>query len=116
MLSKSISKEVTFIDIPESKSREMMLSQKMPQWLVDDLLGLFSQNKNGSCSQVTDDIEIITSKKPRTIQQFIDSNLPTFGGVTPMSPTTPSTPIQDFPSNILFYNFAGNINYFFVLS
>jgi uncharacterized protein YbjT (DUF2867 family) len=62
---------VTFIDMPEDKSREAMQQQHVPDWMADALMELYSVHREGYSSGVTSRVEELTGRKPHTFRQFV---------------------------------------------
>lgn len=70
ILSEKTGKEISFVDIPEEAARQAMLSQHMPEQIVDAMLELYAAQKAGKSSMVTNTVQEVTGRSPHTFQQF----------------------------------------------
>jgi uncharacterized protein YbjT (DUF2867 family) len=70
ILSQVASREINYIDVPESAARDGMLQARLPRWQVDALMELHAANKQNRWSTVTSDIEKVTGKPATSFAQF----------------------------------------------
>ena len=70
-ISLVASREVKFIDIPESAQRKSMLELGMPVWQVDALLDLQQYYVAGQGGEVTDVLPQLLGRAPVTLQYFL---------------------------------------------
>lgn len=67
-ISQATGRPVRYEDVPEEAARQGM--QGAPQWMVDSLLELDSIGRAGYAAAVAPDVEQLTGRKPRTVQEF----------------------------------------------
>jgi uncharacterized protein YbjT (DUF2867 family) len=68
LLSKALGKRVIYINIAEQDARRSMRS--MPDWMVEALLELYRVVRVGRMEVITDTVEELTGKRPRTLGAF----------------------------------------------
>jgi uncharacterized protein YbjT (DUF2867 family) len=77
-LSGSLGREVSYVEVPDDAARSAMLGFGMDAWLVDALVGLFAEYRrsgtDGYASVVTDSIERLSGKPPRSLDQMLAEN------------------------------------------
>jgi len=61
---------IVYIDVPESAAIATMQQQHVPDWQVNALMELYGLYKADYAVHVTDTIEKVTGRKPRTIIDF----------------------------------------------
>lgn len=69
-LSHVTGRNINYQNITENEAREAMLSNHVPENLVDAMMELHGICKAGYSADVTDDVEKITGKKARDFHQF----------------------------------------------
>jgi uncharacterized protein YbjT (DUF2867 family) len=79
-LSRSLGKPVTYKNIPLEAMRERLLASGMPEWHVDVQVDFSTALGAGHASTVTDTVEAVTGKPPRTFEQFIRGHVALFTG------------------------------------
>ncbi|MEO1055208.1 MAG: NmrA family NAD(P)-binding protein [Bacteroidota bacterium] len=77
-LSKVIGKQVSYIDVPEEKARESMLSNHMPEWMVNAMMELSYIIKQGWAAAYSDDYKNITGREYTSAQTFFENNQKAF--------------------------------------
>jgi uncharacterized protein YbjT (DUF2867 family) len=77
-LSRSLGKPVTYKDVPLAVMRERLLASGMPEWHVDVQVDFSTALSAGHASTVTDAVEIVTGKPPRSFEQFIREHVALF--------------------------------------
>ncbi|TKJ36864.1 NAD(P)-dependent oxidoreductase [candidate division LCP-89 bacterium B3_LCP] len=70
-ISNVIGKEVTYRDICSEDARKEMLKRGVADWLVDDLIRLYDQFRDGKGARVWDDFYRITGRQPIIFQRFV---------------------------------------------
>ena len=78
ILSDVINKKVSYIDIPEEKARESMLSNHMPIWMVDAMMELNYITKQGWTAVYFEDYKQITGKEYTAAKEFFEKNKEVF--------------------------------------
>lgn len=73
-LSRALGKKVAYIDVPEDAARKGMKGAGMADWAVNCLMELHGVARAGYASAVTDTVERLTGKKPRTFDEFAKDN------------------------------------------
>lgn len=79
-LSRSLGRPVTYKNIPLEAMRERLLASGMPEWHVDVQVDFSTALGAGHASTVTDTVEAVTGKPPRTFEQFIREHVALFTG------------------------------------
>ncbi|HET6765308.1 MAG TPA: SDR family oxidoreductase [Longimicrobiaceae bacterium] len=78
-LGAATGRPVQYVDVPPEAARGGMLAAGLPEWLVDDLLGLFAIFKAGHGATTTDAVRTIGGREPTTIEQFARDHAAAFG-------------------------------------
>jgi uncharacterized protein YbjT (DUF2867 family) len=65
---------VAYMDVPALLARGAVLQTGMPSWNVDMLLSLFAYIKAGNAATVTNAVESLTGKTPRTFKDYAREN------------------------------------------
>lgn len=73
-LSRVLERKVIYVNIPEDAARKGMKGAGMPEWAINCLMELHGVAKAGYASAVTDTVERLTGKKPRTFEEFAREN------------------------------------------
>ena len=71
VLSKTIGRKISYVDITEEEARKGMEELGMEDWFIDAMIELNNIIKHGYASQTTDVIEKITGREPITFEQFV---------------------------------------------
>jgi uncharacterized protein YbjT (DUF2867 family) len=79
-LSRSLGRLVTYKNIPLEAMREQLLASGMPEWHVDVQVDFSAALGAGHASTVTDTVEAVTGKPPRSFEQFIREHVALFTG------------------------------------
>lgn len=74
LLSNVLGKKINYIDVPEEKAKESMLSNGMPEWLVNAMMELNYIMKQGWTAKYTEDFKTITDKEYTSAQTFFEKN------------------------------------------
>jgi uncharacterized protein YbjT (DUF2867 family) len=77
-LSKVIGKKITYFDVPEETAKESMLSNHMPEWIVNAMMELNYITKQGSTAAYSDDFKNLTGKEYTSAETFFQSNKEAF--------------------------------------
>ena len=73
-------RSVTYKNVPVAVMREQLLAAGMPEWHVDVQVEFNTALGSGQASTVTDTVEAVTGKAPRTFNQFIREHIALFNG------------------------------------
>jgi uncharacterized protein YbjT (DUF2867 family) len=79
-LAGILGKPVTYKDIPLDVLRARLLSSGLPPWHVDVQVDFSNALGAGHASTVTDTVESVTGKPPRSFEQFIREHMALFTG------------------------------------
>ena len=60
--------------------RAQLLASGLPKWHVDVQMDFSTALRAGHASTVTDTVEAVTGKPPRTLEQFIQEHVALFSG------------------------------------
>ncbi len=77
-LSKVLGRKITYIDVPEEKAKESMLSYHMPDWMIDSLMELNYIIKQGWTAGYSDDYKNLTGKEYTSAETFFENNKQAF--------------------------------------
>jgi len=78
-ISRVTGKTVKFVNVPDEAARKAMAAGGMPDWFADALIGLYVFFREGHGAQVTDAVEKVTKRRPRSFEQFVRDNKEAFG-------------------------------------
>ena len=78
MIGRAIGKQLKYVDVPDQAARDSMLGQGMPAPLVDALIEFCDAIKAGQCATVTDTVQKLTGKTPRTFEAWAQENAAAF--------------------------------------
>jgi uncharacterized protein YbjT (DUF2867 family) len=74
-LSQSMGRKITYIDVPDDAVRRTLIGFGMDDWLGGALVDLFRDYRRsgseGYAAHVTDTVERLTGRKPRTLTQLL---------------------------------------------
>jgi len=73
-LSQVLGRKVSYIDIPEEKAKESMLSNHMPEWMVNAMMELNYITKQGWTAGYSDDFKNITGREYTSAETFFKTN------------------------------------------
>lgn len=79
-LSIALRKEVKYLNIPLSVSREVMLGMGVPAWAADARNEFFKAHWNGCGDFTTDDVKVLTGHQARSYEEFAKDFASVFGG------------------------------------
>jgi len=71
IFSQVVGRPVRYVDVPVDDARAGMVADGMPGWLVDALLDLAAFYRTGAASVVSGDVERLTGRKPRSVEDFV---------------------------------------------
>jgi uncharacterized protein YbjT (DUF2867 family) len=70
ILGRVLGRDVKYVDVPEEAARQSMQGAGMPDWLIGAIMELFALNKAGYTAKVTDAVERVAGRKPRSFEAF----------------------------------------------
>jgi uncharacterized protein YbjT (DUF2867 family) len=70
-LSKSVGRQIRFVDISEASMLEALLSFHVPSWQAEGLVEDYAHYSRGEAESISQDVEVVTGKRPRTFQTFV---------------------------------------------
>ncbi|NLR91417.1 SDR family oxidoreductase [Flammeovirga agarivorans] len=74
IISEVTNKKVSYIDVPEDKARESMLSNGMPVWMVNAMMELNYIMKQGWTAEYSEDFKKVTGREYTSAKTFFESN------------------------------------------
>ena len=77
-VSEVVGKKVSYIDIPDEKAKESMLSNQMPEWMVNAMMELNYIIKQGWAAGYSEDFRNLTGKEYTTAKSFFENNKDAF--------------------------------------
>lgn len=72
ILTRTIRKEIKYIDVPEQEARRAMLEANMPDSIADAMMEMYHNNKLGYTAHVNNTVYNITGEQPHTFQSFVE--------------------------------------------
>ena len=69
VIGRMIGKAVTYYPVSYEDGKQAMLGYGMDGWLVDELVAIARLGAEGKAAQVTTDVELVTGKPARTIEE-----------------------------------------------
>jgi uncharacterized protein YbjT (DUF2867 family) len=79
-LSEALVKQVRYVDVPYSVSRDALLQMGIPAWQVEGIIELNDMYKRGEAAGVTDTLRSVAKKEPITFAQFAHDFANAFSG------------------------------------
>lgn len=78
ILSNVVGRKISYIDVPEEKAKESMLSIHMPEWMVNAMMELNYITKQGWAAGYSDDFKNLTGKEYTSAESFFTNNKQAF--------------------------------------
>jgi uncharacterized protein YbjT (DUF2867 family) len=79
-IGAAIGRPVEYVNLADDQFKGALLGMGLPEWLVDDYVALGVVQQNGWAAAVTDDVNRILGREPRTFAQFATDFAGTFSG------------------------------------
>jgi hypothetical protein len=79
-IASATGKSIALVDVSEDAARAGMLKAGVPAELVDAVLELMALAKAGRAATLTDTVERLLGRAPRTFDVWVDENASAFGG------------------------------------
>ncbi len=70
-LSKTLNKEIDYIDITADQLRGNILQSGAPQWLADGFVDIQFAYRNGAGNYITNTVAAITGRQPKVLDNFL---------------------------------------------
>jgi uncharacterized protein YbjT (DUF2867 family) len=77
-LSEVLERRITYIDVPEEKAKESMLTNQMPEWMVNAMMELNYITKQGWTAGYSNDYKNLTGKEYTSAETFFENNKQAF--------------------------------------
>ncbi|KXX67082.1 NAD(P)H-binding protein [Flammeovirga sp. SJP92] len=74
IISDTLGRKISYIDVPEDQARESMLENQMPEWLVDAMMELNYIIKQGWSAGYGEDYKNITGKEYTSAETYFERN------------------------------------------
>lgn len=69
-LSEALGKQVRYVDVPYSVSRDALLQMGVPAWQVEGIIELNDMYKRGEATDISDTVRSVAKKEPIAFAQF----------------------------------------------
>lgn len=76
--SKALGRTITFVDIPVSAWRRVLLERGLPVHLVNHLATMADLHRAGRYDRMSDDVLLLTGQRPLSVQAFVRNNAAAF--------------------------------------
>jgi uncharacterized protein YbjT (DUF2867 family) len=73
-LSTVLGRKITYIDVSEEKAKESMLSNQMPDWMINAMMELNHITKQGWTAGYSEDYKNLTGKEYTSAESFFENN------------------------------------------
>jgi len=70
ILSDDLGRDIRYVDLPVEQFKQALLGAGLPDWSANALIDLQQLYRNGGASAVTNDVEQLLGRKPRSFEQF----------------------------------------------
>lgn len=77
-LTRVVGKPIAFIPVPDDAAHAAMIASGMPEWLAANLVTLFRQLRGGAGSDVTDGVERVVGRAPRSFADWVADHASAF--------------------------------------
>ena len=82
-LTRSLGREVQYVDVPDDVVRQALAGYGLDAWFVEALIGLYRDYRrsgvDGYAAQVTDTVQRLTGRAPRTLAGLLSELAPATG-------------------------------------
>jgi uncharacterized protein YbjT (DUF2867 family) len=82
-LSAATGRPVAFVDVPDDAAREAMVGDGLPPFVADFLVGAFRVFRAGGASEVTDTVQALAGRPPRSVADYLRAHAAVFGAGGP---------------------------------
>ena len=73
-LSEVIGRDIAYVDLPAEQFRANLAQAGLPDWLSDALVAMYQATREGHGATVTNTVEEVTGKRPRSYRQFAEAH------------------------------------------
>lgn len=70
IMSEASGRQIRYVDVPPEVARQAMLSEHVPEWLVDILLEIHAWTKASQGGEITTTVQDVLGRPPRTFREF----------------------------------------------
>jgi uncharacterized protein YbjT (DUF2867 family) len=70
ILSDDLGRDIHYVDLPVEQFKQALVGAGLPEWSANALIDLQQLYRNGGASAVTNDVEQVLARKPRSFEQF----------------------------------------------
>jgi uncharacterized protein YbjT (DUF2867 family) len=70
ILSDDLGRDIRYVDLPVEQFKQALVGAGLPEWNANALIDLQQLYRNGGASAVTNDVEQLLGRKPRSFEQF----------------------------------------------
>ena len=70
ILSDDLGREIRYVDLPVEQFKQALLAAGRPEWSANGLIDLQQHYRSGGASAVTNDVEQLLRRRPRSFEQF----------------------------------------------
>lgn len=70
ILSDDLGREIRYVDLPVEQFKQALLAAGRPEWSANGLVDLQQHYRSGGASAVTNDVEQLLRRRPRSFEQF----------------------------------------------
>jgi uncharacterized protein YbjT (DUF2867 family) len=74
ILSRSLGREIRFVNLPPDKFKEALLSAGVSEWSANALVDLQRLYRERNAARVTQDVEQVLGRPPVRLEQFVDDH------------------------------------------
>jgi uncharacterized protein YbjT (DUF2867 family) len=78
VLAQVLGRPIRYIDIPESVAADQMRKAGLPEYVVEGLVGAFLELRKDRFAYVTDAVEQVTGRPPRTFEEWCREHVAEF--------------------------------------
>ena len=69
-VSAAVGREVEFVDVPDEGARQALVDAGLPDFVAEQLVKIFGLLRQGMAAEVTDAVEMLTGRPPRSFASF----------------------------------------------
>jgi uncharacterized protein YbjT (DUF2867 family) len=70
ILSDDLGRDIRYVDLPVEQFKQALLAAGRPEWSANGLIDLQQHYRSGGASTLTNDVEQLLRRKPRSFEQF----------------------------------------------
>jgi uncharacterized protein YbjT (DUF2867 family) len=77
-IGQAIGKEVKYVNVPPAAAKQSLMAMGLAEWRVDALLELMAATRQGQMAGVSDTVQKVTGRPPKSIEQWAKENAVAF--------------------------------------